>query len=494
MSINANRLVSITPRVISGGSADLETNGLILTANTLIQGNVPAIEFNTVKEVGDFFGFSSAEYLAAEQYFIGVNNQSKAITTLWFGRILTTAGSGWLRAGKTVTLDTLKAITNGAFGIKVDGNTKTLTGLDFSSATSFGDVATVITTGLTGAVCSYDSVQKKFVITSATTGATSIIDYGTAPASGTDLTALLGLDASGGAVQSLGNDALTVAQNMDAITAVTRNFVGFTTLVKASDNDAVSYAAWADLDDDYVYFYWSDDTTLLSKSTNQASVPVTLQAYNTTACIYGSIYDAVFMLAVGASIKWNSSNALKTWFAKNASGLTAKVLSDTEAEALDSIRTSYIGQFATRNANFIMLNRGYLSGSYYGFIDVLYGAIWLRARLQRGLMDCFNSQGRVPYNSEGYNIVSCYMADAINEAVNNGVIDNDLTLSEGQKAQIMSEVGEDITIELATRGWWYRIDDPTPSDRADRQSPVMAMYYTYAGSIQKIDFPLTTVL
>ena len=50
MSINANRLVSITPRVISGGSADLETNGLILTANTLIQGNVPAIEFNTVKE------------------------------------------------------------------------------------------------------------------------------------------------------------------------------------------------------------------------------------------------------------------------------------------------------------------------------------------------------------------------------------------------------------------------------------------------------------
>ena len=56
MSINANRLVSITPRVISGGSADLETNGLILTANTSIQGNVPAIEFNTVKEVGELFG------------------------------------------------------------------------------------------------------------------------------------------------------------------------------------------------------------------------------------------------------------------------------------------------------------------------------------------------------------------------------------------------------------------------------------------------------
>jgi hypothetical protein len=82
------------------------------------------------------------------------------------------------------------------------------------------------------------------------------------------------------------------------------------------------------------------------------------------------------------------------------------------------------------------------------------------------------------------------MADAINEAVNNGVIDNDLTLSEGQKAQIMSEVGEDITIELATRGWWYKIDDPTPSDRADRQSPVMACITLMPDQFRRLIFRL----
>ena len=57
MSINANRLVSITPRVISGGSADLETNGLIITANTLISADTPAMSFSTAKEVGAFFGY-----------------------------------------------------------------------------------------------------------------------------------------------------------------------------------------------------------------------------------------------------------------------------------------------------------------------------------------------------------------------------------------------------------------------------------------------------
>mgnify|MGYP000540364493 CR=1 FL=1 len=47
MSINANRLVSITPRIIGAGSADLETNGLLLTQNALIPADSPALEFVT---------------------------------------------------------------------------------------------------------------------------------------------------------------------------------------------------------------------------------------------------------------------------------------------------------------------------------------------------------------------------------------------------------------------------------------------------------------
>ena len=281
---------------------------------------------------------------------------------------------------------------------------------------------------------------------------------------------------------------------MDRITGVTRNFVGFTTLTKASDANAVAYAAWADLDDDYVYFYHSNDSTLLSKATNTSSVPVSLQSYNTTACVFGDAYDAVFMLAVGASIKWDSANALKTWFAKSASGLNAKVLSDTEAEALESIRCNYVGQFATRNAEFTLLNRGCLSGTQYGFIDVLYGAIWLRARLQRGLMDCFAGSNRIPYNKNGYGILATFIAEAVQEALGNGVIDIGLTISDSERITIMNEINEDISVELLNNGYWYKIDDPTANARADRQSPVMAMYYTYAGSVQQIEFPLTTVL
>lgn len=494
MSINANRLVSITPRVISGGSADLETNGLIITANALISADTPALSFSTAKEVGAFFGYESNEYKVGSQYFAGVTNQTKTIKTLWFGRDLTAVGSAWIRGGASPTLAVLKLITDGAFNIDLNGSAVTITAVDLSACTSLSDVATVIEGKFTNATVTYNSDLNRFIITSTITGASSTIGYATAPASGTDLGLVLGLTADTGAVLSQGNDALTVAANMDRITGVTRNFVGFTTLSAVSDSVAVEYAAWADIDDDYVYFYHSNNSNLLSKSTNTSSVPVTLQAYNTTASIFGDAYDAAFMLAIGASIKWDSANALKTWFAKSTSGLNAKVLSDTEAEALESIRCNYIGQFATRNAEFTLLNRGCLSGTLYGFIDVLYGAIWLRARLQRGLMDCFAGNNRIPYNANGYGILATFIAEAVQEALGNGVIDVGLVISDSQKSIIMNEIDEDISVELLNNGYWYKISDPTANARADRQSPVMAMYYTYAGSVQQIEFPLTTVL
>ena len=251
MSINANRLVNITPRVISGGSADLETNGLILTANALISADSPAMEVKSAQETGLFFGYESAEYNAAVQYFSGVTNQRKSIKTLYFGRDLTAAGSGWIRGGKAPTLASLQAVTNGGFDVEISGTVQNVSGLDLSGASSFSDVATLITAGLTGATVTYNSNLKVFVITVTATGATSTIGYGSAPSSGTDLSDLLGLTEAGGAVLSQGNAALTIAENMDKITTVTRNFVGFTTLTEATDDNAKAYAAWADLDDDY---------------------------------------------------------------------------------------------------------------------------------------------------------------------------------------------------------------------------------------------------
>ena len=78
--------------------------------------------------------------------------------------------SGWLKGGVNVddTLATWKAITTGAFKITIDGVQKSISGLDFSGATSMADVATAIqvairaantTLGYTAATVTYSTID-----------------------------------------------------------------------------------------------------------------------------------------------------------------------------------------------------------------------------------------------------------------------------------------------------------------------------------------------
>ena len=494
MSINANYLVSIMPRVVSAGSADLETNGLVLTTNPLIPADAPAMSFKTAEAVGDFFGAESTEYKFAAQYFSGVNNQQKGISALWVGRRISSAASAWARGIPTATLAELKAVTSGGFNITVNGTDVTVTALDLSSATSWSAMATAIATAIGNTVTgSYDANLGAFIFTTVSTGSTASISYASAPSSGTDLSAMIGLTQATGAVLSSGSDALSAAQNMNLITHVTRNWVGFTTLYTADETEATGLAAWADIDDDYVYFDWTTDSNALAVATQSTTKPVALKDYNCVACVFGDQQEAAFFLAVGASIDWTREQGIKTWFAKTTSGIPARITGDTQAAALDNIRCNYIGEFATRNAEFKMLNRGCLTGDFYSWLDSLYGLIWFKARIQRSIMDGFSANNRVPYNARGYALVEAWLMDPIIAAKKNGIIDVGLALSQSQKAQIANEAGQDISDYLYSQGYWYTIEDPDASVRAQRGTPVIGLWYCYAGSIQRIEMPLTQI-
>ena len=75
---------------------------------------------------------------------------------------------------------------------------------------------------------------------------------------------------------------------------------------------------------------------------------------------------------------------------------------------------------------------------------------------------------------------------AINEALNNGSIRIGVTLSDNQKAQIISALGFDISTELQTQGYYLYIGEATAQTRGQRQSPPISLYYMDGGSIQQI--------
>lgn len=98
----------------------------------------------------------------------------------------------YLTGGTSATsvVATWNAVTDGSFAITIDGTARNITGLNFSTAASMADVASIIQTGIRAATGSTETCvwsTNKFVITSASFEWTSQVSVTSAVGSGTDI-------------------------------------------------------------------------------------------------------------------------------------------------------------------------------------------------------------------------------------------------------------------------------------------------------------------
>src|SRR5690606_3647070 len=126
------------------------------------------------------------------------------------------------QVSEVAAVDALQAISDGNLNIDVDGVQAVLTALDFSVATSLADIAAVIDTAITGSGATVTVSNSRIVITSDTTGATSLITFATAGATGTFIGDILGLSAGSGATTTQGAAAnsLALESKVDALVAI----------------------------------------------------------------------------------------------------------------------------------------------------------------------------------------------------------------------------------------------------------------------------------
>ena len=498
MAIPAAQIVSISPRVIQAGGTDLVLNGLILTESSRIPSTSIALQFASANDVGEYFGMTSNEYNAAVIYFNGYDNSFKKPRTLVIGRRVDADAAAWLRGvAVTATLAEFQAVTAGTLDITVDGTAIALTSIDLSSATSFSDVASAITTAFnTAATCTYDSLSNTFMITSATSGASSSI---TGTGSGT-LESLLGF-AADGVVMSQGMALMSVSENMAAIRQITENWACFAGIYTPLSNDEVlACSAWASGQGvQYLYVAWSDAVVMLTQSeTTRLAYLLKESANGATAIVYGGWQYAAFILGAVASIDWERTNGTITLAFKSQYGLAADIDNGTDAQTLLAKNANFYGNYATRNDAFVFLYDGSMTNkglqSSYNYIDPFINAIWFNNALQVAIMSGLSGASRVPYNEDGYSMIRAWCMDPINRAVKNGVINQGMTLSDAQKAQVIQEAGLDITSNLQTDGYYLQIQEASPSVRTNRESPNCGLWYTYAGSVHKIELASTLLI
>ena len=494
-TIPASYIVAINPRLIPAGGTDLEFNGLFLTDNALIPADAPLMAFTSADTVAAFFGETSPEYSAAALYFLGYNNSFSKPRRLMFGRRISAAAGAWLRGAKfNGTLANVQAVTSGALTITINGSEISVSSVDFSAVTSYSDAATVLETALdaelTGVTVAFSSLTGAFQINSPSTGATETITY----ASGT-IADLMNLTETEGAVLSQGSDALTQSANMNAIKAQSQNWVCFTTLYTADDTEHLGLAQWASNQGiDYLYVGWTADPRLLVQGgTSDIASQIDAAEYGATALVYDNVNVAAFVLGCAASINWERYQGTISFAFKHIDGLAATVTDETTAALLDAKGVAYVGKFATRNDDFTFLYPAAMFGKF-GFIDTYVNTIWLKNVMQVSIMNGLANNARVPYNERGYTLIRAWLQDPVNRAVNNGAIDPGVMLSESQKAQVYNETGKDLTTELWTKGYAILVEDAGAAVRVGRNSPNISVYYTYGGSVNRIEVASTAIL
>lgn len=410
-----------------------------------------------------------------------VNQTSTTITATSAQGILTVSAvasgvlaNGQVLSGSGVTAGT--AITGLLTGA---GSTGTYIVSPSQTASS-----TAITAG--AAQVTYDSTSGAFVITGGTPGAAGTIGFATG-----SIAAGLELASTSGAVLSQGQALLSPAQTMAALVAQTTNFATFTTLgFKPSIANMVALAAWnATQEDEFAYVMWDTDGSVTTNAdSSSAGSQIIAAGYGGTIPIYepSNLLTAAGLMGSIASIDFNRTNGRRNLKFLNFPAITPGVTTETVAAQLTANGYNYYGANANANNEWNFFAEGSITGPFLWGDDYI-NQIWLNAAIQTAVMTLLTSVGSVPYNPQGNALIYAACLDPINAALNFGAINTDTPLNALQITEVNEQSGLNIGGVLSTRGWYLQIQVATATVRAARASPPITLWYTSAGSVNRVN-------
>lgn len=493
MSVNADKLVQIIPRIIDSGTPGLTFAGLFLTKSALPpSGRV--LQFASAQAVGRYFGLESDEYKAAVVYFNGYVNTTSLPAKVFFAPYRDAAAGAWIRSAANIkTLAELKAIDDGAMSLHIDDTAVSVSGVDFSSATSFSNVGELLEAKLenimAGITVTYSSLTGAWQINSPTTGESSTVTY----ASG-DLAEALGFTEQDGAVLSQGIDAQTLPACMENVLGYARDWVTFGTIWEPDHAAKLELARWcASYDARFAYVMWDTNNNAQVPGTSSTGYVIdkTLELDGTVP-VFNTLELAAWVMGVAASINFEETNGRLTFAFKQGEGLLVTCDNDEKYDALIDNGYNCYADFATAASQFKFFQNGSVTGKW-DWLDTYINAIAIKDRLQLNLLDLFKAVKSIPYNEDGYGMIRTACLDTIQLFKKFGAIRAGIVLSNTQKVQLLQEIGQDVSKTIESQGWYMLCRDPGAVVRGQRGTPECKFYYCDGGSIQKIVMPATAI-
>jgi len=425
-TLPVSRLINVTVSLLPTAAQSQNLSScLVIGSSTVIDVVSRMRSYNTLTAVATDFGTSAPEYLAANLWF----QQNPQPQQLLIGRWAKTASSGQLFCGPLLAANLLltawTGITTGSFKVQVDGGSlQSILSLNFSAALSLSGVAGIITAAITGAVCTYDSVNSRFVFTSSTTGATSSVSFLTAGASGVDISNQLnGRNTAGnGAYVANGivaESALAAATIFDGIFG--QQWYGLVA-PEAVDADHIAVAGFIEGTNTKHYYGVTTQSAGVLVPATTSDIASVLQAlgYNKTAVQYSSqsAYAVMSYLARILPTDYTGNQTVITLMYKQEPGIVAENLTATQA---NSVAQKNANVFVAYNNNTAIIQNGVSCSGQ--FTDTIVGADAFAIAIQTALYNqLFTIPTKVAQTDRGMHILTTAVTAVCIQYVQDGYL------------------------------------------------------------------------
>jgi len=495
MAIEFKRYVDITSGV--GGGAGVRLRDLILRLFS-ISPLVPektVIEMDNAADVGAYFGTSSAEYLRAVFYFGFISKNITAPKKISFSRWAETNQAARIYGkAKTFAVSQFTGTTTGALKLTIGAYTGDVTSLNFSSATTLSQVASILQTAIravsagganwTSASVTYNAVAQRFELVGGVVGAAAVATA--APASGVDVRTLLGWD-----VTAIFSPGVAAQEPLDAFidsVNVSDNFGSFAFAHPISQSQAVAVAQQNDTYNVKFLF------TLPIAAADAASYYGALSGLSgvaTTLAPLSTEYPELLPAAILAATDYSRRNSVQNYMFQQAS-LTPSVLLTADANTMDLNRVNYYGRTQTAGQNIDFYQRGVMMGLATDPVDMNTYAneMWLKDAAGAAIMGLLLSLARVSANSTGRGQVLSILQNVIEQAAFNGTISVGKPLSQTQKLFITNLTGDPEAWQQVFRlGYWVdcTIQSYVTQDSRTEYKAVYTLIYSKDDAIRKVE-------
>lgn len=367
------------------------------------------------------FAIGDEEYKAAQIFF----SQSPAPAQIAIGRRFTAAAPGELIGGSNAVsnIATWNAITAGSIRFIVDGVTRNLSTMNFSTDTTMAQVAAriqaaLIAAGSTGATVTWTG--SRFIVRSGTTGVTSTVAYAAATGSGTDISVTSGLDVTSGGIVSTGIALESISAALDALQVFDPTWYGLTLTSEATQQNILDAAAWCEARVKLFGYSTAQSGALDSTSTTDLPFLLKQLSYRRTFGVWddNDPYAVVSAFARLFVVNFNEQNSTITLKFKVLPGVSINnTITETQRLALNGKNVNYYTYFGLSG----MLAEGVTASGV--FVDEVHGLDWLQNAIETNVFGyLYTTITKVPQTDKGVARIVAQVTKAMNDAVNNGLI------------------------------------------------------------------------